>query len=367
MKQSILLVDDDETFLGIAQPILEANAFTVHAVNNVSQAESTLETVTPDLIISDIEMPGKSGLEFLRTVHSLPEMENVPFIFLSANADDDSLALGKELGSDDYLTKPVNYKLLLATVKGKLKKKAIQQRSQNHQIETIKNQLLRMFSHEMRTPLTSIIGATEMLSDPEANFSAGEMTLFLEMLQSNSQRLTSMFDDYLLVTRIESGELNADFYSTPHTIDPHELVENVLVHHFKSSSQRRIMVVNNAQSGEVTCPILVSHIETVLSKLIDNAIKFSSSDSSVVITGHGDGPKLRFSVADTGCGVPPEAYASMYDKFFQVNRETMEQQGSGLGLYIVKKLTERYGGNVWFESEVGRGTTFHVELPVIGK
>lgn len=116
----------------------------------------------------------------------------------------------------------------------------------------------------------------------------------------------------------------------------------------------------------MTCPILVSHIETVLSKLIDNAIKFSSSDSSVVITGHGDGPKLRFSVADTGCGVPPEAIASMYEKFFQANRETMEQQGSGLGLYIVKRLTERYGGTVRCESDAGRGTVFHIELPVIG-
>lgn len=367
MKKSILLVDDDETFLGIAQPILESNEYAVHAVNDVYQAERTLGTFTPDLIISDIEMPGKSGLEFLRTVHSLPAMENVPFIFLTANGDVDSMALGKELGSDDYLTKPVNYKLLLATVKGKLKKKTMVQRSQDHQIESIRNQLLRMFSHEMRTPLTSIIGATEMLSDPDAHFNAEEMTLFLEMLHNNSQRLTSMFDDYLLVTRIESGELLEDFYTAPQPVDPHGLAEKVLVHHYKASSQRRITVVNNAEIGEVTCPVLISHIETILSKLIDNAIKFSSSDSSVVITGHSGGQTLRFSVADTGCGVPPEASTSIFDKFFQVNRETMEQQGSGLGLYIVKKLTERYGGRVWFESEVDRGTTFHVELPSVIK
>ncbi|NUN69746.1 MAG: hybrid sensor histidine kinase/response regulator [Bacteroidetes bacterium] len=365
MKQTIMLVDDDETFLGIASPILEANEFEVRAISDAQQAVTILREFTPDLIISDIEMPGITGIDLLRKVQSQQETQNVPFIFLTANGDLDTVALGKELGSDDYLTKPVNYKLLVATVKGKLKKQTILQRSQNHQIETIKNQLLRIFSHEMRTPLTSIIGATEMLSDPDANFSAAEMTVFLEMLQNNSQRLTSMFDDYLLVTRIESGEILSDFYTTPCSFRPHELIENVLLHHFKSAAQRRVTVVNNAVHDEVTCPVLLSHIEIMLCKLIDNAIKFSEMNSSVVIEAVQGGGMIRFSVTDSGCGIPPEAYPSLFDKFFQVNRESQEQQGSGLGLYIVKKLTERYGGNIRFESEVNRGTTFHVDLPVV--
>lgn len=365
MKQSIMLVDDDETFLGIAQPILEANAYDVRALNNVHMAETTLKGFTPDLIISDIEMPGKNGIDFLKTVHSLPEMQNVPFIFLTANSDVDSVALGKELGSDDYLTKPVNYKLLLATVKGKLKKKKSLQTAQNHQIETIKNQLLRMFSHEMRTPLTSIIGATEMLSDPDANFSAEDMTLFLEMLHNNSQRLTSMFDDYLLVTRIESGELNADFYSEPHSFDPHEVMDNILVRHFKTMTQRRVNAVNSALSREFTCHALPAHIELILTKLIDNAVKFSPGGSTMTLDAVHDSGHLHFTVQDTGCGIPADAHGSLYDKFFQVNRESMEQQGSGLGLYIAKQLTERYGGKLWFESVEQQGTTFHVQLPAV--
>ncbi|MBP6671987.1 MAG: hybrid sensor histidine kinase/response regulator [Bacteroidetes bacterium] len=360
---SILLVDDDETFLDIAQPILESNSFEVKAYRSVESAESALNTFTPDLIISDVEMPGRNGFDFFENVHRIPALQNVPFIFLTANSDVDSVATGKELGSDDYLTKPVNYKLLLATVKGKLKKKESLQSAQSMQIEEIKGQLFRMISHEMRTPLTSIVGATEILADPDSNFSATEMTTFLEMLQSNSRRLTSMFDDFLLVTRIESGEINSTLFDEVQNFNPHALVDSLLFPLQNDMLQRRIKVKNKCQERETTVCIYPTHLESILFRLIDNAVKFSPIDSTVTVDSKESQGTICFRITDTGRGIPAEALEKVFEKFHQVDRETNEQQGSGLGLYITKKLTERYRGNIWFESELTKGTTFHVEFP----
>ncbi len=365
MKSSILLVDDDETFLGITQPILESNNFVVKALSSVLDAESMLNSYTPDLIISDVEMPGKTGFDFFTSVHSIPTLQNVPFIFLTANSDVDSVAIGKELGSDDYLTKPVNYKLLIATVKGKLKKKESLQSAQSMQIEEIKTRLFRMISHEMRTPLTSIVGATEILADPDSNFSASEMTTFLEMLQSNSRRLTSMFDDFLLVTRIESGEINSEMFNERNEVNPFTLVESILFPLHADMASRNVVLKNTAASHTVPLCIYITHLENILYRIIENAVKFSPRDSAVHVTSTELHDKLIFTVSDSGCGIPIQAHASIFDKFTQVDRETNEQQGSGLGLYIAKKLTERYHGRIWFESEPNKGTTFHIEFPVV--
>ncbi|MFZ4619385.1 MAG: hybrid sensor histidine kinase/response regulator [Bacteroidota bacterium] len=364
MKNSILLVDDDETFIGITQPILESNNFDVRAMNSVDSAESILNNYTPDLIISDIEMPGRTGFDFFTSVHTIPALQNVPFIFLTANSDVDSVAVGKELGSDDYLTKPVNYKLLIATVKGKLKKKESLQSAQSMKIEEIKSSLFRMISHEMRTPLTSIVGATEILADPDSKFSATEMTTFLEMLQSNSRRLTSMFDDFLLVTRIESGEINADMFNEVNQVDPHKLVENIIFPLHADMTVRNISVKNAFTSTTVQLCIYITHLENILFRIIENAVKFSPRDSAVHLTSVEYPDRIVFTVSDSGCGIPLHAHAGIFDKFTQVDREMNEQQGSGLGLYIVKKLTERYNGRIWFDSEPAKGTTFFIEFPI---
>ncbi len=363
MRTSILLVDDDETFLGIAQPILELNDFDVKSFNNVDSAETLLSDYTPDLIISDVEMPGKTRFDFFRTVHSIPALQNVPFLFLTANSDVDSVALGKELGIDDYLTKPVNYKLLLATVRGKLKKKVSLQSAQSMQIEEIKNKLFQMISHEMRTPLTSIVGATEILADPDSNFSAAEMTTFLEMLQSNSRRLTSMFDDFLLVTRIESGEINSELFNEVNQINPHTLVESILFPLQTDMAARNVSVKNTMFSHAIPLRIYITHLENILFRIIENAVKFSPRDSTVSISADDRPDSIEFTIRDEGCGIPEHTHAGIFNKFSQVNREVNEQQGSGLGLFISKKLIDRYNGRIWFESETAKGTTFHIAFP----
>lgn len=358
MKQSILLVDDDESFQGIAQTILESNDYIVKSANDVDEAEKLLSSFTPDLIISDVEMPGKTGFDFFKHVHSLSVLQSTPFIFLTANSDIDSIMIGKELGSDDYLTKPVNYNLLLATVKGKLKQKERLQLSQTNQIDEIKSQLFHMISHEMRTPLTCIQGATQILADPESSFSTDEMTLFLEMLQNNSKRLTTMFDDFLLVTRIDSGEIQKEIDIDDYLFNPHKTVGGILQSLKPKIKEKNITINNSVASKELSIRSHVPHVENIVHRYIDNAIKFSGKNGTVTVSNSEDEASFTFIVRDEGCGISAEQHSLIFEKFQQLNREKNEQQGSGLGLYIAKKLAEVNNGKVWFESAEKKGSTF---------
>ncbi len=361
-KHTILLVDDEENILEIAKTILDAEGYDTKTAMSFDEAVELLGKITPDIIISDVNMPGKSGFDFFSYVRSIHTIQNIPFIFLTGNSDIESIKKGKELGSDDYLTKPVDYYILLSTIKGKLKRKDFLKESQVFQIEQIKKQLFQLISHEMRTPLTSILGATELLSDPTENLSPQELTTFLEMLHANSKRLTSMVDDFLLATRIESGEIRNEISEASVRINPNELTRKAIHELQKKIEEQQVHVENLVEVKEITLKVNTSHLENILTRLVDNAIKFSERNSDIILSGKDDKDSFTFIVKDNGYGVPKDQQGLLFEKFRQINREKIEQQGTGLGLYIVQKLVELNKGTIWFESQEGKGSIFFVKF-----
>ena len=355
---SILLVDDEESILEIAQSILELEGYIVRTAISAGDAMSVLGNFIPDIIISDVNMPGKSGFEFYKHLRTIPELQNIPFIFLTGNSDVESIKIGKELGSDDYLTKPVDYYILSSVIRGKLRRRDQLKESQSKQINQIKNNLFRLISHEMRTPLTSILGATELLSEPSENLSPEDLTTFLTMLQANSKRLTKMVDDFLLATKIESGEIQNGFAVMDIDINPSDLIID-LEQQFSSTLQtQNIKFISTVPNKIVRFTVFLPYLEDILSRLLDNAIKFSRNGDTVTIASEEQAEDYTFILTDTGTGIPKEKQNLLFDKFQQVNREKLEQQGTGLGLYIAKNLIQLNGGSLRFESEEGKGTSF---------
>ena len=355
---SILLVDDEESILEIAQSILELEGYIVRTAISAGDAMSVLGNFIPDIIISDVNMPGKSGFEFYKHLRTIPELQNIPFIFLTGNSDVESIKIGKELGSDDYLTKPVDYYILSSVIRGKLRRRDQLKESQSKQINQIKNNLFRLISHEMRTPLTSILGATELLSEPSENLSPEDLTTFLTMLQANSKRLTKMVDDFLLATKIESGEIQNGFAVMDIDINPSDLIID-LEQQFSSTLQtQNIKFISTVSNKIVRFTVFLPYLEDILSRLLDNAIKFSRNGDTVTIASEEQTEDYTFILTDTGTGIPKEKQNLLFDKFQQVNREKLEQQGTGLGLYIAKNLIQLNGGSLRFESEEGKGTSF---------
>lgn len=361
-KQTVLLVDDEESLLDIVGSVLESENFHVLLADTVDKGIDHLSTTTPDIIISDITMPGKNGFDFFMHVRSLPHLQHVPFLFLSAHSDSESVVAGKEIGSDDYLTKPVDFHLLLSSIRGKLKRKEQLSVAANYQADKLKNEIFRLITHEMRTPLTSILGATEMLSDSQSNYSQAELTEFLQMLQHSSKRLNAMVDDFLTVTKIESGEIAREMEIKEFRITPYHMAGRLIEELEYQSSRHHITIENTIPDTTISVFMFASHVENILKRLIDNAIKFSKPDSTVIIGLH-DNDGYVFSVQDFGIGIAAEKKPILFQKFGQVDRETQEQQGSGLGLYIAHHLALLNSANIWFESEEGKGSTFYLRVP----
>lgn len=361
-KQTILMVDDEESLIEIVGSVLEGEGFIVLTAKSVDDAIEHLKSSIPDIIISDITMPGKTGFDFLSHIRSLPHLQQVPFLFLTAHSDAESILVGKEIGSDDYLTKPVDFHLLLSSIRGKLKRKEQFNKAVNFQTEKMKNEIFRLITHEMRTPLTSILGATEMLTDPQSNFSPKELTDFLQMLQNSSKRLNVMVDDFLTATKIESGEIAREMEVREHRINPHQIVNRLSVEMEYQCSQHHITIKNTIPDTTVSVFLHAAHIDNILRRLISNAIKFSKQNSSIVIGLH-DNKGYVFSVQDFGSGIAADKKPILFQKFGQIDREKHEQQGSGLGLYIARSLALLNNGDIWFESDEGKGSTFYLKIP----
>jgi two-component system sensor histidine kinase/response regulator len=361
-QQTILLVDDEESLLDIVGSVLEAENFGVLTARSVDKAIEHLNATTPDIIISDITMPGKNGFDFFAYVRSLPHLQHVPFLFLSAHSDSESVVAGKEMGSDDYLTKPVDFHLLLSSIRGKLKRKEQLSVAANYHADKMKNEIFRLITHEMRTPLTSILGATEMLSDPQSAYSQKELTEFLRMLQNSSKRLNTMVDDFLTATKIESGEIAREMEVKEYRITPFHVVNRIIDDMEYQMRHCQVTVENRIPDITISVFMYASHIENILRRLMDNAVKFSHPGSAVIIGMH-EHEGYVFSVQDFGIGVDQEKWSVLFQKFGQVDREKHEQQGSGLGLYIAYNLAKLNGGDLWLESREGSGSTFYVRFP----
>lgn len=362
-RPKILIVDDEPDLLDITASYLEMEGYDPVTAPNGAAALEILKTTTPDLIISDITMPGMSGFDLLEKVRANSSFQNTPFVFLSGHTDLEHVMMGKEIGSDDYLMKPFEPEMLISTIKGKLKRRQQISESMTKQVEQLKNQLLGLISHEMRTPLTSILGATELLAEGKDALSPEDFTGFLEMLKGATLRLNSMVEDFLLVVRIESGEVAKEIEFHESSLSLRRSVERILGPFEEIKKRKKISVVVNVPDEAVSVPVRQSYVENIISRLVDNAFKFSPDRSTISIGCRKEAGRYTFSVADNGLGIPKDKRSGLFEKFYQVDRAAHEQQGAGLGLYIAKKLAEFNKCSLSCESKEGEGTTFFLTIP----
>jgi len=221
-----------------------------------------------------------------------------------------------------------------------------------------KNDMVSLVSHELRTPLTSIRGYSDMLVRYDLVADRGKP--FLSTIIDESRRLSNLIQSFLDVAYIESGrqKINAtDFEIGPMMSDMSSILGPLA-----AEKRIRLQTPPNLEGARIRGDRLLLY--QAVSNLVTNAIKYSPSGTTVCVNvANGDG-RVRFQVADQGCGIPADETAKVFEKFFRRgNKETREQSGFGLGLAFVKEVAVKHGGNVVVESEVGKGSTFTLWIP----
>lgn len=234
------------------------------------------------------------------------------------------------------------------------------ERDQFEQIDILKNEFISTAAHELRTPVATIMGFTELLSDPEliGPVSEAQRDEFLGEIYENSERLNKLVDEILDISRIESGQkipLDKKLLSTK------EMLEKV-VNRFKLKANHQLIL--DIRPGVPEKLEFDAHrIDQVLENLLSNAIKYSPKESTITIVVEGDDNHCKATIIDQGIGMTNEQKARMFDKFYRANNSNTAISGLGLGMSIVKQIIEDHGGTIRVDSESGKGTRVCFTLP----
>ncbi len=229
------------------------------------------------------------------------------------------------------------------------------------ELDLLKSAFVSIVSHELRTPMTSIKGYVENLLDGLGGALTEKQAHYLERVKHNAERLTRMTNELLDLSRIEAGRV--ELHLAPISVP--ELVSEV-VESFQSIAREKAITIRQQQKEDL--PVIQGDrdkLNQVLTNLVQNAIKFSPSNSEVLIELRTRDKKwLEVCVADHGCGIPPNELGKVFDKFYRGESVPIEAKGAGLGLPITKSLVELHGGTIWVTSAPGAGSRFYFTLPL---
>lgn len=234
------------------------------------------------------------------------------------------------------------------------------------EISKMKNDFVSHVSHELKTPLASIMAYSEMLADGDAD-DEESIAEFCSVIQNQSKRLNRLIEDILNISRIESGviKVNRKPVSLPLIIEEQAQM-------IKGYADEKNITIEGINSGDVVVFGQINAdkdmISQVVVNLLSNAVKYTPAGGKVKVDTQIDENEgiARVSITDTGVGIAPEEVDHVFDKFYRVNANKKQAKGTGLGLNLVKQIVEKlHGGRVFVRSEVGKGSTFGFELPLV--
>ncbi|OIO51254.1 hypothetical protein COY93_00440 [Candidatus Uhrbacteria bacterium CG_4_10_14_0_8_um_filter_58_22] len=230
------------------------------------------------------------------------------------------------------------------------------------ELDQVRNEFVFVAAHELRNPVTAMKLLLDMFTD-DKRFEVGPIAKdYVEKMQEATERLIQLVDDLLEVARTESGRLKIELKP----VNAVEMIDTILVEIESLAKPNQITVRHD---GNADCSLVMSDsdkLKEIISNLVSNAIKYNRVGGTVTVSHEPDSNGfLVVHVADTGIGLGPEDQKRVFTKFWRSEEVAVRAQaGTGLGLFIVKELVERMGGRVWFESELGQGSTFSFSLPL---
>lgn len=229
-------------------------------------------------------------------------------------------------------------------------------------IERIKTEFVSLTAHQLRTPLSAIKWTLRMLLDGDLGKITAEQRDFIEKTYQSNERMIFLINDLLDITRIEEGR-----YLYKPVLADFETICQFVINSFKDEIKKKEIKFEfkKPQKKLPQVKVDVERIRLTLNNLLDNAIKYTPAGGKVTVSLRHVKKEIELSVKDTGVGIPKDQQGRVFTKFFRgANVMRMATEGSGLGLFITKNIIEAHGGEIWFESEEGKGTTFYFTLPI---
>jgi signal transduction histidine kinase len=369
----ILVADDVPANVELLFDQLHALGYrTVSALDGPSALTAAF-THHPELCILDVSMPAgdlgcddrSTGFEVCRRIKRDPRTARIPVIFVTALNDTSDRVKAIEAGGDDFLTKPHNRLVLGARVRSLIRLKAATDALEDsyrklRELEKVRDDLMKMIVHDLKTPLTSILASLELLLDGDLGPLTSDQQGMAADADGKAQELLRLIEDLLEIARIEEAALPLSLEA----ISASELLEEVLgewsVRFQQDGATATVDVAADVTVFEADRGLL----KRVFANLVQNALTHSARSITLKLTARRDPSGVLFTVADNGPGIPPQYHELIFRKFEQVRAPNAPRvRSSGLGLAFCRLVVEQHGGRIWVQSAEGLGSAFHILLP----
>ncbi|MFN6568708.1 response regulator [Dendronalium sp. ChiSLP03b] len=358
----ILVIEDDINMRQNILDLLDNENFKVIGVENGRLGVRLAQEEIPDLIICDIMMPELDGYETLKALRQNPTTAIIPLIFLTAKSDKTDFRQAMELGADDYIIKPFTRAELLAAISCRLEKQVTLKQQTQKNLEDLRSSITFSFPHEMRTPLNGILGFSQILMEEAELLDSQAIREMAEYIYDSGERLFRLIQNFLLYAELEiiaTDPQQIKILQSQETAFPPLALANLIAETAKKLGREA-----DVQVDFYPCNIIISEkkIYKITEELLDNALKFSPVGTPIQIINKSINNTFVLSFIDRGRGMSADQIAEL-GAYRQFERKLYEQQGSGLGLIIAKRLAELHGGKLKIQSKPQEKTIVTVILP----
>lgn len=385
MKQAYILIVDDDTALLQALPqalYLRLKDVKVDTCDSALDALARIQSHEYDAIVSDIKMPGMDGLALLKKIQEL--CPRTPTLLITGHGDHTLAIEALRGGAYDFIQKPIDRDYFVAALYRavqthqlrvqvaeqqqalELHAKSLEQTVQERTSELIaanaaKDEFLSIASHELKTPLSSLKGMTQLLRRRLERAGANDIASLVNM-ENSIRRMEVLVNDLLNISFIETGM----FALHQQHCNMGELCQH-LVEEYIAGTNPPPAVVLDIPDEPIEAEVDVERVGQVIINLLSNARKYSSHGAPIHVTLTRSDHTCVVAVRDSGVGIPSEVLHHIFERFYRVpgtEVQTGSSVGLGLGLYISKQIVERHGGSIDVQSIPGDGSVFSVILPV---
>lgn len=369
-KTAILIVDDDNSMSGFLGRALESRGFAPTVASSAEEFLAKVQLAPFELALIDVNLPGMDGITLTRKIKA--GACTCDIIIMTGDPNLENAIGAIKAGAYDFLIKPFSDEMLQLTVERCLQKRKLSLEltntkaawdeilaaySQLQSLEKMKDAFLSVIGHELKTPLTKILSGLEIIKDSGPS---GAPEAIINAAQTGALRLGGIIDDILAYT----ASRNSTCPAQPAAADPANLIKTAIEELGPVFREHNASALTFFPETAPTINCEPERLTLAIKHLIKNAVTFGPPGGVVKITLVENAAGIRLSVEDAGIGIPEDRLKAIYDPFYQVaDYMTRKSGGIGLGLALIKQITEACKGKVEVKSAINKGTTFTLVFP----